>query len=200
MSDPVAVTADLLHAMPLPMPEEGSKDGRGSVIVIGGSVEVPGAVLLAGTAALRAGAGRLSIATVASVAPQLALHVPEALVIGVPETPTGGMARETAPLMEKIGHSDAVLIGPGMMREPGSEDLLGGLLAGISSHPVVLDAEAITQLRSVPDSAGGWHERAVITPHAGEMAKLLDRERDEIEADPRAPRLRPPVCSGWSWS
>ena len=63
---PVELTADLLRSIPLPQPEEGSKDGRGSVLVIAGSVEVPGAAILAATAALRAGAGKLTVATVKS--------------------------------------------------------------------------------------------------------------------------------------
>ena len=61
------------------------------MLVIGGSVEVPGAALLAGIAALRAGAGKLQIATGRSVAPHLGLAVPEALVAGLPETEAGGL-------------------------------------------------------------------------------------------------------------
>lgn len=62
MNDSIPVTRDLLRSMPLPHPgDSADKDGRGRVLVIGGSVEVPGAVLLAGTAALRAGAGKLQI-------------------------------------------------------------------------------------------------------------------------------------------
>jgi ADP-dependent NAD(P)H-hydrate dehydratase len=57
------LTSDVLRQMPLPDPREGDKKARGDVLVIGGSVQVPGAPLLAGTAALRAGAGRLRVAT-----------------------------------------------------------------------------------------------------------------------------------------
>src|SRR3954447_18259689 len=56
------LTSDVLRQMPLPTPREGDKKARGDVLLIGGSVEVPGAALLAGTAALRAGAGRLRVA------------------------------------------------------------------------------------------------------------------------------------------
>ena len=65
---PTPLTAELLCGLPLPQPDEGSKDHRGRVLVIAGSVEVPGAALLAGTAALRAGAGKLQVATVRSAA------------------------------------------------------------------------------------------------------------------------------------
>ena len=91
MSDGVtAVTEALLRAMPLPRHAEGEdKDGRGRVLVIGGSVETPGGALLAGLAALRAGAGKLQVATVASLAPYVAVALPEGMVLALPETGSG---------------------------------------------------------------------------------------------------------------
>jgi ADP-dependent NAD(P)H-hydrate dehydratase len=74
----VAVNDALLRAWPLPMPsDEGDKEERGRLLVIGGSREMPGAVILAATAAMRAGAGKLAIATGASVAQLVALAIPE---------------------------------------------------------------------------------------------------------------------------
>src|SRR5215217_7289122 len=112
MSAPTAVTAELLHKLPLPQASDDSdKDDRGRVLVIAGSPEVPGGALLAGVAALRAGAGKLQIATAASVAPHLGLAVPEALVLGLPETPSGGIAPEaTAILRPRAERCDAVLV------------------------------------------------------------------------------------------
>ena len=74
---PVELTADLLRSLPLPLPAEGSKDDRGRVLVIAGSVEVPGAAVLAATAALRAGAGKLQVGTVKSAAIPIAIAVPK---------------------------------------------------------------------------------------------------------------------------
>ncbi len=85
-----AITADLLRAMPLPQPREGSKDERGHVLVIAGSREVPGAALLSGTATLRAGAGKLQIAAVKSTALSLALAVPRPWSSASPRRPTAG--------------------------------------------------------------------------------------------------------------
>ena len=97
MSAATAVTAELLRGMALPaLSEDSDKDERGRVLVIAGSREVPGGALLAGVAALRAGAGKLQIATAASVAPHLGLAVPEALVVALPEMPNGGIAPEAA--------------------------------------------------------------------------------------------------------
>ena len=89
------VTTQLLHEWPLPMPgAEGDKEERGHVLVLGGSREMPGAVILAATAALRAGAGKLTVATGASVAQLVASAMPEARVIGLAETEAGGFLPE----------------------------------------------------------------------------------------------------------
>ena len=84
------VTPQLLRDWPLPDPS-GGKEARGSILVIGGSAETLGAVVLAAEAALRAGAGKLQVATAASVAPFAALALPEALVRGLPETDGGAI-------------------------------------------------------------------------------------------------------------
>ncbi|HST60380.1 MAG TPA: NAD(P)H-hydrate dehydratase, partial [Longimicrobium sp.] len=80
------VTPELLHRWPLPQPDpDGDKEERGRVLVVGGDPEVPGGVWLAATAALRAGAGKLQIGTVASIAAQLGIVIPEARVFALPE-------------------------------------------------------------------------------------------------------------------
>src|SRR4051812_33539449 len=95
MSDATIVTSALLREWPLPQVSEGSdKEARGDVVVVGGASDTPGAVLLAGVAALRVGAGRLTIATVASTATALAVAVPEAAVAGLPATADGHLGAE----------------------------------------------------------------------------------------------------------
>src|SRR3954464_2318744 len=119
MSAPCVIDAELLRATPLPrLNQDGDKGERGSVLIAAGSPEVPGAALLAGVAALRAGAGKLQIATAASIAPHLGLAVPEALVVALPESPEGGIGPVTARLLvPRLERCDAVLIGPGMLDE-----------------------------------------------------------------------------------
>jgi NAD(P)H-hydrate repair Nnr-like enzyme with NAD(P)H-hydrate dehydratase domain len=93
---PIAVTRALLRRMPLPQPgSDDDKDARGRVLVIGGSAQVAGAVLLAGVAALRSGAGKLQLATVASAAAALGMAVPEALVIALRASRAGEIAEST---------------------------------------------------------------------------------------------------------
>jgi len=191
------VDTALLRSWPVPMPAvEGDKEIRGHVLVLGGSCEMPGAIILAATAALRAGAGKLTIATGQSVAQLVALAMPEARVIGLPEEASAGFGMEAVaaldPLAERV---DAVLIGPGMRDEPGTAELVHALLPRFEATgtAVVLDACAMGALLHPPAQwpAGmPWRfERPVIlTPHAGEMAHLTGIAKDEIvnAPDPRA--------------
>lgn len=185
MNDPVNLTADLLRGRPLPRHgDDDDKEGRGRVLVIGGSVEVPGAALLAAVGALRAGAGKLQIATCRSVAPNLGLVVPEALVVGLPETAEGGIAPDAAEsLVARADRCDAVLLGPGMEDQPAVDALAAALIAGTRRPVLVLDAAALMGLRAHKDALRAHAGRVVLTPHAGEMAGLLGISRDEVVAD-----------------
>ena len=186
MSAATAVTAELLRGMALPaLSEDSDKDERGRVLVIAGSREVPGGALLAGVAALRAGAGKLQIATAASVAPYLGLAVPEALVVALPEMPNGGIALEAATLLfERAKLCDAILFGPGMMDEESVCDLVAALLEAVDGPAIILDAAALINLRGIQDALRRHAGRVVITPHAGEMAGLLCIDRRQVVEDP----------------
>jgi ADP-dependent NAD(P)H-hydrate dehydratase len=185
MTEATKITPELLRAMPLPQPAGSTdKQARGSVLVVAGSVEVPGAALLAGTAALRAGAGKLQIATCSSIAPHMGLAVPEALVLGLPETSAGGMAPDAAELLcERAKRSDAVLLGPGMMDKEAVAELTTGIVKGLSGPALVLDVEALVCLDTLRDPLCEREGRTIITPHAGEMASLLEIERESVEGD-----------------
>ncbi|GJE12194.1 MULTISPECIES: NAD(P)H-hydrate dehydratase [Methylobacterium] len=180
------LTAARLKERPLPVPQEGSKDERGSALVLGGSASVPGAALLAGVAALRAGAGKLKIATVGSAAMGMALAVPEAMVIGLPETAEGGVdgAGAAECLRKAAKGCDALLVGPGLMENGPTTALAVELLEALPSAAFILDAAAVCGLAAHADQIRRHKGRVVITPHAGEMAQLLDRSRDAVEADP----------------
>lgn len=182
----IELTADLLQTMPLPKPEKGSKDHRGSVLVIAGSVEVPGAALLAATAALRAGAGKLQIAVVKSAALHIAVAVPEAMVIGLAEASNGDVDhRSASKRLEACAKKvDAVLIGPGMTEGEPTTALTAALCASTSAASFVLDAAALCDLGPHAETVRSLGGRLVITPHAGEMAQFLRKSRDEIEDDP----------------
>jgi ADP-dependent NAD(P)H-hydrate dehydratase len=113
-SEVQVITPALLRDWALPVPA-GGKESRGTVLVIGGSRFTPGAVLLAGVAALRAGAGVLQLALAESTAATLSIQVPEALVVGLPETSDGAVAADWAgQLGELAGAADVVAVGPGL--------------------------------------------------------------------------------------
>jgi hydroxyethylthiazole kinase-like uncharacterized protein yjeF len=175
---PQRLTARLLRGMPLPDPE-GGKEQRGRVLVIGGSGRVPGAALLAGTAALRAGAGKLQVATAQDVAVPLAVAMPEALVLGLPADARGNIARGSAALDDALAECDAVVIGSGMSPAPATATLLQQVLRRAQGVPVI-DAGALSpELRAPPGKP------FVLTPHAGEMAKLCGREKAQVEQQPQ---------------
>jgi ADP-dependent NAD(P)H-hydrate dehydratase len=198
---------EVLRDWPLPMPsEDGDKNERGRILVVGGSREMPGAVILAANAALRAGAGKLAIATGESVAQLVALAIPESRVIGLPETSRGGLApRGVARLESVIAATDAILIGPGTQDEDVIADFVGALLPLTDEQRIVLDAGA---LHALPVRATGSelsesssaaivrdlvHDpdavidiRMLVTPHAGEMAHMLSVSKELVQADPSA--------------
>jgi ADP-dependent NAD(P)H-hydrate dehydratase len=183
---PITLSARVLRDWPLPQPDrEGDKEERGRVLIIGGAAEMPGAVILAATAALRAGAGKLQIATCQSVAQLVAAAVPEARVFALPETKTGAIAASAATgLAERLESVQTVLIGPGMIGESGVARLVKSLLPDIKRAVLVLDAEALAFLSEAPESLAPLGGKAIITPHAGEMANLLSISKESIQRDP----------------
>jgi ADP-dependent NAD(P)H-hydrate dehydratase len=172
----VLLTEAVLRGWPLPLPEgESDKEARGRVLVIAGSREMPGAAVLAGTAALHAGAGKLRIATAASVAQSLALAIPEARVIGLPETKGGGLHVSGVEQLSDW-EADAVLLGPGLLEEDESCRFAEALLRQFRECPVVLDAFAMSVV-----SAGPCLESPVLlTPHAGELAHLTGMKKGAV--------------------
>ncbi len=120
----VVVTPGLLRSWRLPNPE-GDKNAGGRVLIVGGNDHVPGAVFLAAEAAMRAGAGKLQIATVQSAATALGLAIPEGFVQGL-ETDGGGDIAPSAAdtTVDLASERDAVLLGPGMMHPAAANALL----------------------------------------------------------------------------
>ncbi len=181
------ITRALLRHMPLPQPDETSdKDGRGHVLAVGGSARTPGAILLAGVAVLRAGAGKLQLATVRSATAALGVAVPEALVVALGETRAGEISGTGARTLRScVETADAVLIGPGMSSERSAAALVRALVRRMPDDAtLVLDAPAILALRAHPSVLRRLGGRAVLTPHAGEMASLLGMEKRDVEGDP----------------
>ena len=194
MSDWQELDAHSLRAWPLPaIAADADKEERGRVLVVGGSREIAGAVQLAAVAALRAGAGKLVIATAESVAPHMTQVVPEARVIGLRENGGGSFGeRAIEAIASAIDGAAAVLAGPGMMDPAGDTALLQALLARCRGIPLVLDAYGMDVIPGI----GRCEQPVLMTPHAGEMAHLLDIGKDDVLARPE--RVVREAASRWN--
>ncbi|HEY0967808.1 MAG TPA: NAD(P)H-hydrate dehydratase [Opitutaceae bacterium] len=148
-------------------PAASDKRTYGHLFIVGGSGRYPGAVLMSVLAALQSGVGLVTAFVPASLAPAFAARVPEAMWVGWPETPDGGLAIEGAHLFrEKAERMTALLIGPGLGREGETLSLARDLIL-TSRVPVVIDADALQA-----DTVRDLKVPAILTPHAGEFARI----------------------------
>lgn len=172
------------HPLP-PVEADNDKNGRGRVLVIGGAEFVPGALRLTGEAVLRAGAGKLQMATVKSAAMALAVLMPEAAMIALPADADGEIATDAADLLgERLGRFDVVIMGPGMSAAPQTSDLVKAVLARTAQDAVViLDAAALTCARDLQEDIRQRDGRVIVTPHHGELSYLTGVPTEVIAAD-----------------
>ena len=178
-----------LDSNPLPPIVDGDKETKGRILIIAGSREVPGAALLAATAAMRAGAGKLRIATVESIAPQVAVAMPEAKVIALGEHRDGGFARSAVrQIADEAAESDAIVAGPGMTQSETCKRIAERLLE--SPARLALDAALLHSLSPLEDEELERETLPVLLPHAGELASLLDMDEEHVTADPIRSALR----------
>jgi hydroxyethylthiazole kinase-like uncharacterized protein yjeF len=186
MPDSPAIPLDdgLLRRMPLPDPGASTdKEARGRVVIVAGCRQLPGAAILCVEAALRAGAGKVLVATASSIATAVGVAVPEARVIALPESGDGGVAVESAALIaEFAAHAAALLIGPGLVDETSTTRLALALLAAHPALPAILDAGALDAVKVDP----ARRRPVIVTPHAGELAHLSGTDKAAIERGPDA--------------
>lgn len=146
---------------------------------------MPGAVMLSATSALRAGAGKVQIGTCTSAALPIASAIPESLVFPLSETRDGGISSASSTeIVERAGEADVLLVGPGMVDEDAIARLVRQLLNRLDTTSLVLDAGALAPLATIGAALGKRSNTAILTPHAGEMATILEIDKEVIEADP----------------
>ena len=193
----------LLRSWGPPEPDDdGDKHSRGTVAVVGGTTSTPGAVLLAGLAALRAGAGRLQVLTVDTTSVAIGVTLPEAMVRGLPTGADGCLTAEAPDLLvDALGGAGTVVLGPGLSDKDGARDLLARLLPSLDADAsVLLDAVALTALAGAPELLEPVAGRVVLTPNSGEMAALLEGQElpGQDAAHAVAERYGAVVCArGW---
>lgn len=180
-----AAAVPVLQALPhealrgLPARRRDAHKGQGGhVVVVGGDHGMPGAVRLAAEAALRSGAGKVTVLTRAAHA--------EALVGACPELMVRDL--EGDPSTERLAQADVIVCGPGLGRTDWGRDALSRVLAAAADDhcALVLDADALTllpQLTADASGAGGLPPRCVLTPHPGEAATLLGTTSMAVQAD-----------------
>jgi len=175
-----------------------NKYTRGSLLIIGGSTRFPGAAILAALAGALSGAGYTTLATPISVVPTAQAHLLSIPVIGAQEMEGAFGAHAFSSILEKLNHINAVVLGPGLTSAPSALDFARSvqIWADKTSTPLVLDADAL--MASIPSSASSRHphsssesptaspspdsssslaytRRRILTPHAGELTRLLTR-------------------------
>jgi hydroxyethylthiazole kinase-like uncharacterized protein yjeF len=164
-------------------PRDSHKGSYGHLLVVAGSVGKTGAAALAARGAMRAGAGLVTVATAASAQPVVASAVLEAMTERLPETPAGTLAsaaREA--LLELAERRDAVTLGPGLGLEEDTQALARALVFEVA-RPMVVDADALTALAGHLDRLRGVPAPRCLTPHPGEMARMLGVTTAEVQRD-----------------
>jgi NAD(P)H-hydrate epimerase len=162
-----------------------NKGSFGHVLVVGGSVGKAGSVAMAGMAALRAGAGLSTVATPKSVLPTVAGFHPEVMTEALEETEIGSISKRAL----SYGHMDAIVqgktvvaIGPGISRHKETVDFVRTSVKKFTA-PMVLDADGLNAFEGHTDELNGKDRTLVITPHPGEMARLLGSTAADVQKD-----------------
>jgi hydroxyethylthiazole kinase-like uncharacterized protein yjeF len=174
------IGAGVLRDMPRRTPAS-TKFSSGNVFVIGGSTGLTGAPTMAALAAMRAGAGYVTVAGPASLEPTFSVRLLEAMMVGLPEE-AGALGPEAVePALRAIQRADAVVFGPGLSRSEGAQAFAREMFERIDV-PLVIDADGLNALAGVfPEDLPSRRWPTVLTPHAGELGRLLEIASDEVE-------------------
>ncbi len=159
------------------------KNTRGRVLVVAGSGAYPGAAMLTAMGAQRAGAGYVSVAVPESIAPIVQARLASVVVVGLAENPSRTLAsRVTDEILDVAREFDAVVVGPGMTVAHGAVLAVRKLVTGLTAS-LVLDADGLNAMVDAVDLLQSRTAPTVITPHPGELARLLGATPAAIQAD-----------------
>jgi hydroxyethylthiazole kinase-like uncharacterized protein yjeF len=162
------LTPEILRPLTTLRPANVDKRTFGHLLVLGGSRSYPGAVLMTVLAALRSGAGLVTAFVPESLAAAFAARAPEAMWVGLPETASGGLASKGLALVRaRLPPATAFVLGPGLGAEAETRALVEAI-AKLARMPLLLDADALQP----PVLAATSGKRVVLTPHAGEFARI----------------------------
>lgn len=173
---------DFSRLLQLPAPDA-HKNERGRLLIIGGSGRYPGAAVLAALGAMRSGAGYVTLAVPEPIVPIAQSHVLAVPVVGLPAGRTKAFASTAAKVaLDLAADYDAVVLGPGLTLADGAVAMARAVVAALG-RPLLIDADALNALVDAPDLLEGRQAPTVMTPHPGELARLLGVPATSIQAD-----------------
>lgn len=174
-------TINTIPALP-PRKADAHKGNFGRVLIVAGSKGMSGAAVLCGSAALRSGAGLVTVACPPDAQPIVAAGNPCYMTAAIPQTSAGQFNLHSADaILELADDADVVAIGPGLGNRPDVAELVKALLTALPGIPLILDADALNVLN--PDWLTNHTVPPVLTPHPGEFARLRQRTIAEVQAD-----------------
>src|SRR6266850_532238 len=178
-----AITAADIETVVGPRRPDSHKGSFGHVLVVGGSLGKSGAAAMAGMAALRSGAGLVTIATPRSVLSSVAGFAPELMTEGLPETAEGTIALDALGHLEGMEENKSVVaVGPGLSRHADTAEFVR-LLAAKCRLPLVIDADGLNAFEGKAGELSGRSRPLIITPHPGEMARITGLSTAQVQED-----------------
>jgi len=188
-TDPAVRATELRSAFTQPLPQDRSYPGpwltrrRALAGIIAGSAGKTGAAAMAAQAALRIGAGLVTVAAPRSVSDVLEAKLLEAMAYPVPETEARTLSKQALETLLAFAETKTALaIGPGIGRHPDTQALIHNLIVSVVK-PTVLDADGINAFTGHKEMIGQAHGPLVLTPHPGEMARLLGITTADVQRD-----------------
>ena len=165
-------------------PKNSNKGTFGKVLIVGGSTKFRGAIALAGQGAYRAGAGLVTIASPKTVVDSVSGNLIEATYLPLAES-EGGIAGEATIHMRKLwNEANAVVLGPGLGQTEGAQAFLWAVLPDINdsaNNGTIIDADALNAMAKLPDATERIPQNTILTPHPGEMARLLNTTVEKVQ-------------------
>jgi NAD(P)H-hydrate epimerase len=178
-----AVTPQEVAALFAPRALDSNKGRFGHVLVVAGSIGKSGAAAMCGMAVLRVGAGLATVAGPASVLPTIAGFAPELMTEPLGDGVSLSAAPGDAAHCLELAKSRSVLaIGPGLSQRPGVMEFVHRVVKG-ARCPVVLDADGLNAFAGSPEGLQGGLRPLILTPHPGEMARLIGKSVAEVQGD-----------------
>lgn len=164
-------------------PRDSHKGNFGRVLVLGGSVGLTGAAVMASESAIRSGAGLVTLGIPKSLNPIMEIKLTEVMTLPLPETENYAFSKSSYDsIMKIVNNFDVIAIGPGISRDPETSWLVRELCKNINK-PKVIDADGLNAISEDKSVLKDIDNKTIFTPHPGEMARLIDKTIPDVQSD-----------------